>query len=561
MVSLSISLFTPPSPFVHTCVCSLLKNENDVLPLAPHGLKIAMAGPTADSIGRMCGGWTLHWQGGVDDGEFWEGQTLRAAVEEFAEVETCSICTTAELAGSDYVIIGIGEEAYTEKPGDIRDGGLPEEQIQLIDRVAAVGSKIIAVYIGGRPRIFPKGTLDKIDALVMAYLPGPHGGSAIARVLFGPGNPSGRLPFDWPMYQDNAGAFDRLITEKCTAASNQGHGAMPSYDYEDCSVEFAFGAGLSFTTFSHELGEVSSATISRNENVTLDIVTTNTGSLRGKTSVLGFSFVPHRIATPRVKELFDFAVTPELDPGESFVTTLVLDADHVSAQTLPTHVLLANTSPQLTHLRDDPGFAVLEDGMSVLLGVGPSVDCRLTSCPTVTVTAANNNEACEYACDVWARACPLAFGSQDCDEYCHKAPTAWTFSYVRCIEEVYYLRMHEADKGRMCFELIEQCRDIFSLSGGGGGDYLEKVIAACNGGDAHCVVQGVGIGVGWIVGVSVVVGILTGWFVLRRGKGGWGGEIGRESAYSDVTSQSLNLSEFSVEGVDSDDEEGGLEMK
>ena len=372
-------------------------------------------------------------------------------------------------------------------------------------------------------------------------MPGPAGGEALARVIFGSVNPSGRLPFDWPRRQDGGGSFDRLVTEKCTRSQREvetlpfaASDNLPNYTYEDCEVEWTFGTGLSFTTFEHSLAAPSTATIGSgtgHDKVTIAVTTTNTGSARGKTAVLGFSFIETRRSTPPTKELFDFVKTVELDPGESTVNELTLRADH------------------LTFLYDDAEHFVLQDGMRVRLGVGEKeTDCVDGGCSEVIVVdKGERDERCEEACAIWDEACPEAFGgggggggeeaptssaAETCLEFC-KMSKEWSWNYVSCLEGSWYFSP-PADEGRMCFELIDECRDIFAANSAGskGITYLENVLRVCGGegkgSGESCHFESVGaVNVTAFVLLGLMLGVIGCFFWGKRS-----GEEGGEASFS-----------------------------
>ena len=249
----------------------LLKNDDETLPLPlvppgrGTGIRIAMVGPTCDSIAMQTGGWSLHWQGATDgDAEFqaWDhpraasllgglaqavappsfNESLRGSAQHFqGAFLNGSEVAIPSLAGFDAAVVCIGEGTYTEKPGDIVDLALPAGQRLLPRRVRLQlddGRPLVLVYVGGRPRIISE-AVDEADAFVHVGLPGPTGGIAVAAILLdgsrwrdlaldgtqestlavtGVTPPSGRLPFTWPRFAGAVAPYWDRVTQLCTDA-------------------------------------------------------------------------------------------------------------------------------------------------------------------------------------------------------------------------------------------------------------------------------------------------------------------------------------------------------
>lgn len=174
----------------------LLKNDASTLPLAKDLARVHVAGRSADDVGRLCGGWTVQWQG--ESGEVTEGTTIleavRAAVSESTEVTFSEDGSGAE--GADAVIVAIGEEPYAEMVGDREDLALDAADVAAVERAAAAGVPVVVVLVSGRPMILGD-TLEASDAFVAAWLPGSEG-QGVADVLFGDYSPTGKLSFSWP---------------------------------------------------------------------------------------------------------------------------------------------------------------------------------------------------------------------------------------------------------------------------------------------------------------------------------------------------------------------------
>ena len=251
---------------------TLLKNGKAgaaaVLPLAA-GKKVWVSGPTADGVQWLNGGWTGTWQG-ADTAHV--SKTARTAWEALAakfpgavhapvafgadRAAVAAAAASCQRAQPDVAVLFLGEQTYTEKPGDIEDLSLEPAQLDLVRAVAATGTPIVAVFLAGRPRTFDA-VEPLLDAVVMAYLPGDAGGEAIAGLLAGEFNPRGRLPFTWPRHPSSHTPYDHKYTDRIhTDFSETAH--RPQYPY---------GYGLGYTS-----AEVLSLTTDRETYRTEDTV-------------------------------------------------------------------------------------------------------------------------------------------------------------------------------------------------------------------------------------------------------------------------------------------------
>ncbi|KAF8925270.1 hypothetical protein BGZ58_000958, partial [Dissophora ornata] len=202
---------------------TVLKNEKNVLPLEKENVKIVVTGSAANSIGALSGGWSIKWQGASDDSWYdGRGETIFQGLQKEFGTDDVSYEPSVNfdgkpvegtgnnedfrsflksIKGADTVILCLGEAPYAEIVGNINDLDLPLGQLDLIRKVNAhvrgTDTKVILVLVEGRPRGL-KDTVGLVDAVVMAYLPGPWGGHPIAQVLSGAVNPSGRLPMTYP---------------------------------------------------------------------------------------------------------------------------------------------------------------------------------------------------------------------------------------------------------------------------------------------------------------------------------------------------------------------------
>lgn len=308
---------------------TLLKNEENILPL-PKTAKVLVAGPNANSMRTLNGGWSYSWQGEKVE-EFAESySTILEAVEEKIGKSNVTYSAGVEYdfegkyweehvgdkeavaraaANVDYILLCLGENSYTEKPGDLHDLTLSQNQLDLATRLAKTGKPVILVLNEGRPRVIR--TIEPLmKGVVQAYLPGNFGGQAIADVLFGDVNPSGKLPYTYPMYANTLVTYDHKPSE------NQAK-MVGMYDYEsDYAVQYPFGFGLSYTSFAYESLTISNDKLAQGENITITITVKNTGNKEGKEVVQLYVSDLYASITPDVKRLRGFEKV-NLQPGQS----------------------------------------------------------------------------------------------------------------------------------------------------------------------------------------------------------------------------------------------------
>lgn len=292
---------------------TLLKNENGILPLK-RGTKIVVTGPTANMLSVLNGGWSLTWQG--DDEQLYpqDKLTILRALQQTAgqenvefvpgtsfdkEIDISAAVTAARRA--DVIIAALGEKAYCETPGNIEDLTLDRAQLRLVSELARTGKPIIVVLAEGRPRVIHE-IVPLASAIVMAYLPGLEGGRAVAGVLFGAVNPSGKLPFTYPASPSGFTTYDYKPQEQ----SGENH----------ANWEFPFGFGLSYTTFVYSDLHFSGAKLPDNGKVDISVKVKNTG-VRAGSEIVQLYLSPHyRSVSPPNRELKAFQRVT-LQPGES----------------------------------------------------------------------------------------------------------------------------------------------------------------------------------------------------------------------------------------------------
>ncbi|OWZ05601.1 Lysosomal beta glucosidase [Phytophthora megakarya] len=343
----------------------LLKN-NDILPLA-NGSSVFLTGHSADNIGYQCGGWSIAWQGYSGNKMFPNGVSVRNGIENVVGNDSFTFFNGLSANGSyssedlatavsfasqhEYTIAVIGESTYAEKSGDIDDLALPAGQIAYVEALAATETKVILVLFEGRPRLL--GTLpDTVHAVVHGLLACELGGQAMAEILYGMVNPSGRLPLTYP--KDSANVmipYNHRVTTKCVDDSGA---------YVDCEMQWDFGTGLSYTTFTYSALTLSKSTVTGpGDSLTASVFVTNSGSVGGKETVMLFVIQPYRlISVPEVKMLRKFKKI-DLEPGITQEVTFTLTADDWSVY-----------DPQI-----GSGFnQVTEDGTFVV-AIKPETDC------------------------------------------------------------------------------------------------------------------------------------------------------------------------------------------
>lgn len=316
----------------------LLKN-NGILPLRKD-LHILLTGPNAHSVRTLNGGWSYTWQGhGASNPEFTDRyNTVYEALEQrFENLEyvpgveydlmstnwkkdtDTGIRDAVRMARkSDVIIVCIGENTYCETPGNDVDMNLSANQKNLVKSLAATGRPIILILNGGRPRIIndiePMAT-----AVVDMLLPGNYGGDALAALLAGEENFSGRLPFTYPKYVNKFAVYDYKPSE------SQGMMAG-SYNYNAVmDIQWPFGHGLSYTAFEYSDMKVSQEEFGKDDVLRVTVDVTNVGAVAGKESVLLYSSDLYASSTPDVRRLRAFEKI-DLAPGETKTVELEVSA-------------------------------------------------------------------------------------------------------------------------------------------------------------------------------------------------------------------------------------------
>lgn len=321
----------------------LLKNEDNVLPISA-GKKILVVGPNANSMRTLNGGWSYTWQGDADKfasqyntifealqkvyGEknvsYVAGVNYNMASRKWDKETDIDIDAAVRAARkADIIVACIGENTYCESPGNINDLNLSSNQKELVKGLAKTGKPVVMVLNEGRPRI-----INDIEPLAKAVvdimLPGNYGGDALASLISGKENFSGKLPFTYSKYVNSLHTYDYKVSENV-----QTMGGLYNYD-ATMDVQWPFGAGLSYTSFEYSgLKSISPVQFNADDMLTFEVTVKNTGSVKGKEAVLMFSSDIVASKVPDVKRLRQFTKV-ELNPGESKTVRMEIPAHELA---------------------------------------------------------------------------------------------------------------------------------------------------------------------------------------------------------------------------------------
>ena len=316
----------------------LLKNEGNILPLAK-GTKILLAGPNANSMRCLNGGWSYSWQGHLADQCAGVYNTIYESLcnkygkeniiyepgvtyapykndnwweENQPEIEK----SVAAASRADVIIACIGENSYCETPGNLTNLTMSENQRNLVKALAATGKPVILILNQGRPRII-NDIVPLAKAVINVMLPGNYGGDALANLLAGDANFSGKMPFTYPKYINALANYDY---KPCENMGQMGG----NYNYDSVmDVQWEFGFGLSYTTYSYSNLKVDKTSFTADDVLTVSVDVTNTGKVAGKESVLLYSKDLVASSTPDNIRLRNFEKI-ELNPGETKTVTMQL---------------------------------------------------------------------------------------------------------------------------------------------------------------------------------------------------------------------------------------------
>lgn len=299
---------------------TLLRNEGNILPLR-RNRRVLVTGPTADMLSVLNSGWTITWQGNDESLYPKEKPTILRAIRAKLGAKNVAYvpgtgfdaaidirAAVAAAESSDVVIACLGEKAYCETTGNVDDLTLDGAQLDLVESLAKTGKPVVVVLAEGRPRIIHR-IVNKSNAIVMAYLPGMEGGTAVSDILFGDAVPCGKLPFTYPKYPNSLLTYDCKTTE--LAEGN-------TYD-----PEYPFGFGLSYTTFACSDLAVKNDAVTMDDDITITVSVRNMGKVAGKEVVQLYVSDLCRSIVPPGRELKAFRKVA-LKPGESTTVSFTL---------------------------------------------------------------------------------------------------------------------------------------------------------------------------------------------------------------------------------------------
>ena len=316
----------------------LLKNEGNILPLAK-GKKILLTGPNANQMRCLHGGWSYTWQGsraedlsekyntiyealcnkyGKENIILEQGVTYNENGAYYDENEPQIQKAVDAAAKADVIIACIGENSYTETPGNLSDLWLSRNQRDLVKELAKTGKPIVMVLNEGRPRLIAD--IEPLaKAVVDILIPGNYGGDALANLLAGDANFSAKMPYTYPREINSLNTYDYKVSEEVGTMEG-------AYNYDaKVSLQWPFGYGISYTTYEYSNLRVDKSKFTAADVLTVSVDVKNTGAKAGKEAVLLYSSDLIASIVPDNKRLRDFTKI-ELQPGETKTVTFSLPA-------------------------------------------------------------------------------------------------------------------------------------------------------------------------------------------------------------------------------------------
>ena len=298
---------------------TLLKNENELLPISTKSL-ILLAGPGANNKSSLHGCWSYSWQGNEEEKYPETTLTIKDAFENALGAENV-ICQSvsdyesplnyivSKVNEVDYVVLCIGENAYAETPGSIKDLNLNARQKSLVQNAKSLGKPVIVILSEGRPRVL-NDIEPLMDAVLMAYWPSEMGAQAIVNTIIGKNNPSGKLPFTYPRYTGHQVLYDCKYTELGLEDTQGG------FKYSGYTPQWGFGFGLSYTTFDYSNMTIDKDTVGASDTLIVSVDVKNTGLATGKVAVELYSRDLVASITPSYRRLRKYTKV-ELTGNES----------------------------------------------------------------------------------------------------------------------------------------------------------------------------------------------------------------------------------------------------
>lgn len=320
----------------------LLKNEGNILPLQ-HGKKILLTGPNANQMRCLDGGWSYTWQGhradefagkyntiyeafcneyGKENVILNQGVTYNEKGKYWEENEPQIQGAVDAAKNVDVIVACIGENSYTETPGNLTDLWLSENQRNLVKELAKTGKPVVLVLNEGRPRLIAD--IEPLaQGIISILIPGNMGGDALANLVSGKSNFSGKMPYTYPKEINSLANYDFKKSEEVGTMEG-------AYDYNaKITQQWGFGYGLSYTTYKYSNLKVSQSDFRHGDIIKVSVDVKNTGKVAGKESVLLFSsdLIASMVPDGRRLRAFDKV---ELQPGETKTMTFELKADDLA---------------------------------------------------------------------------------------------------------------------------------------------------------------------------------------------------------------------------------------
>lgn len=320
----------------------LLKNEGNILPLQ-HGKKILLTGPNANQMRCLNGGWSYTWQGhradefagkyntiyeafcneyGKENVILNQGVTYNEKGKYWEENEPQIQGAVDAAKDADVIVACIGENSYTETPGNLTDLWLSENQRNLVKALAQTGKPVILVLNEGRPRLIAD--IEPLaQGIINILIPGNMGGDALANLVSGKSNFSGKMPYTYPKEINSLANYDFKKSEEVGTMEG-------AYDYNaKITQQWGFGYGLSYTSYKYSNLKVSQSDFRHGDIIKVSVDVKNTGKVAGKESVLLFSsdLIASMVPDGRRLRAFDKV---ELQPGETKTMTFELKADDLA---------------------------------------------------------------------------------------------------------------------------------------------------------------------------------------------------------------------------------------
>lgn len=320
----------------------LLKNERNILPLE-HGKKILLTGPNANQMRCLDGGWSYTWQGhrtdefagkyntiyeafcneyGKENVILNQGVTYNEKGKYWEENEPQILGAVAAAKDADVIVACIGENSYTETPGNLTDLWLSENQRNLVKALAQTGKPVILVLNEGRPRLIAD--IEPLaQGIIDILIPGNMGGDALVNLVSGKSNFSGKMPYTYPKEINSLANYDFKKSEEVGTMEG-------AYDYNaKITQQWGFGYGLSYTSYQYSNLKVSKSDFRHGDIIKVSVDLKNTGKVAGKESILLFSsdLVASMVPDGRRLRAFDKV---ELQPGETKTVTFELKADDLA---------------------------------------------------------------------------------------------------------------------------------------------------------------------------------------------------------------------------------------